>query len=165
MQVIFQRNDLTILQLIINKRLLSLIYVQGVNNMAFPDLPWRFSYSFLLCKNVQVHTAPYIPLNLPLPFQLSPNGSGLASCPRVIEKENISELPFLFCSYTIDSLMNAPIFFCVLIHAPSNDLLTKNGHLKVIKIQRRLPNSDQIAHCNQRSYPNKRPPPLAKVAR
>ena len=61
--------------------------------------------------------------------------------------------------------MNAPIFFCVFIHVPSNELLTTKGHLKIIKIQRRLPNSDQIAHCNQRSYPNKRPPPLAKVAR
>ena len=39
MQVIYQRNDLTILQLIVNKRLLSLTYVQVVNNMAFPDQP------------------------------------------------------------------------------------------------------------------------------
>ena len=30
--------------------------------------------------------------------------------------------------------------------------------LEVIKIQQRLPNSDQIAPCNQRSSPNNRPP-------
>ena len=67
-------------------------YQYGISR---PALEGRLSYIFVLCKNEKVHTAPYIPLNLPLPSRLSPCGSGLASCPRMI-KNNITEPPFLF---------------------------------------------------------------------
>ena len=128
--------------------------------MAFPDLPWSDVFLIFSCfVKMHKHTSPYIPLNLPLPSQLSPYGSGLASCSRM------KILNYVSCLQLRNRLTYecSDIFLCT--HTPSNDLLMKKmGHLKIINIQRRLPNSDQQlrAPCNQRSSPNKRPPPKPK---
>ena len=155
MQVIFQRNDLTILQLIINKCLLSLIYVQVVNNMAFPDLPWRVSHRFLLSKMHKFtlhHISHWTYLCL---FSSLHMGQDLLLVLGWLKKKIF--LNCISCLQLHNRLTYecSDIFLCT--HTPSNDLLTKNDHLKIIKIQRRLPNSDQIAPCNQRSHLNKRP--------